>query len=46
MRFKGGQLELNIAQLGERAVKGMSERMRKHAIQIRDLARDYSPVKT
>ena len=46
MRFKGGQLELNIAQLGERAVKGMSERMRKHAIRVRDLARDYSPVKT
>lgn len=41
-----GQLQLQIMQLGERAAKGMSERMRKHAILIRDLAREYAPVKT
>lgn len=41
-----GELELQIMQLAERAAKGMSERMRKHAILVRDLAREYAPVKT
>lgn len=39
-------MELQIEQIGERAVKGMSEVMRRHAIRIRDLAREYAPVKT
>lgn len=33
-------------QLGERAIKGMSARMRMRAIKIRDLAREYAPVDT
>lgn len=39
-------MEVKLSQLGERAVKGMSERMRRHAIMIRDLARSYAPVKS
>jgi hypothetical protein len=39
-------MELQIEQIGERAMKGMSEVMRRHAIRIRDLARDYAPIKT
>lgn len=39
-------MEMKLSQLGERAVKGMSDRMRRHAIMIRDLARSYAPVKT
>ena len=39
-------MEVKLYQIGERAMKGMSERMRKHAILIRDLAREYAPVKS
>lgn len=39
-------LETRLEQLGDRAMKGMSEQMRRHAIKIRDLARAYAPVKT
>lgn len=39
-------MEAKLTQVGDRAVKGMSERMRRHAIMIRDLARSYAPVKT
>lgn len=41
-----GELELKLLQVGERAAKGMSDRMRKHAVLIRNLARDYAPVKS
>lgn len=40
------ELEANIVQLAEQAARGMSAAMRKHAILIRDLARDYAPVKS
>jgi hypothetical protein len=46
VKFNPGQLEVNLQQIGERAVKGMSERMRRTAMKIRDLAREYAPVKT
>jgi hypothetical protein len=46
VKFNPGQLEVNLEQIGERAVRGMSEKMRRTAIKIRDLARDYAPVKT
>lgn len=41
-----GELELKLLQVGERAIKGMSERMRKHAVLVRNLARDYAPIKS
>ena len=41
-----GELELKLLQVGDRAVNGMSDRMRKHAVLIRNLARDYAPVKS
>jgi hypothetical protein len=41
--FNPGQLEFSLRQIGERAVKGMSERMRRTVVKIRDLARDYAP---
>jgi hypothetical protein len=46
IRFNAAQLEANMLQIGERAVKGMSAKMRQVAIKLRDLARDYAPVKT
>lgn len=46
MKYNAQQLEYLLNQVGERAVKGMSERMRKCAIRVRDLARDYAPIKT
>lgn len=46
MQFNPQQLELKISQIGERAMRGMSARMRTHAILIRDLARAYAPVDT
>ncbi len=46
LKFNPRQLEANIAQVGERAMKGMSDKMRKTAIRIRDLARSYAPVKS
>jgi len=39
-------METMILQVGERAMKGMAARMHRHAIRIRDLAREYAPVKT
>jgi hypothetical protein len=44
--FNPGQLEFNLRQIGERAMVGMSGRMRKAAIKIRDLAREFAPVLT
>jgi hypothetical protein len=41
-----GAMELRLDQIGERAVKGVAGVMRQHAIRIRDLAREYAPVKT
>lgn len=38
--------EAQLMQKGERAVKGMSDQMRKTAIRIRDLAREYAPRKS
>ncbi len=38
--------EARLSQIGERAVKGMSDRMRKAAIKVRDLAREYAPRKS
>lgn len=46
IRFNPGQLEASIAQLGERAVTGLSNELRRTARDARDLARDYAPVKT
>jgi hypothetical protein len=46
IKFNPRQLELVMQQVGERAVKHMSDHMRDTAIRIRDLARDYAPVKT
>jgi hypothetical protein len=46
MEFNAQQLEANIRQIGERAVKGMHLKAKKRAIKIRDLAREYAPVKT
>jgi len=46
IKFKPDLLEAAIAQIGERAIKGMSGKMRQVAIRIRDLARDYAPERT
>lgn len=46
INFKPDLLETAIRQIGDRALKGMSGKMRKIAIRMRDLARDYAPVKT
>ena len=46
VKFNAKALEVAMLQLGERAEKGMSAKMRETAIKIRDLARDYAPVKT
>ena len=46
VKFNAAQLEASIQNLAERAVKGASEEMRRAAIKIRNLARDYAPVKT
>lgn len=46
IKFKPDLLEAAIAQLGDRAIKGMSDKMRKIAVRIRDLARDNAPHKT
>jgi hypothetical protein len=39
-------LEFSMRQIGERAVKGAAEKMRRRSIKIRDLARAYAPVDT
>lgn len=44
--FNPKQLEANIQQIGERAVKGMHLVAKRRALKIRDLAREYAPVKT
>lgn len=46
VRFNPQALEAAINQIGTHAVKGMSMKMRRTAIRIRDLAREYAPVKT
>lgn len=46
IKFNPRQLELVMQQVGDRAVKHMSDHMRDTAIRIRDLARDYAPVLT
>jgi hypothetical protein len=44
--FNPAQLEANIRQIGERAVKGMTVVMKRRIILIRDLARSYAPRDT
>ena len=44
--FNAKQLEMSIQNIAERASKSASAELRKTAIKIRDLARDYAPVKT
>lgn len=44
--YNPGMLEMRLTQIGERAVKGVSAVMRKTAVKVRDLARDYAPIKT
>lgn len=44
--FKPDLLEAAIRQIGDRAIKGMSGKMRQIAIRMRDLAREYAPTKT
>jgi hypothetical protein len=39
-------LEVRLRQIGDRAEKGMATIMHRHAVRIRDLAREYAPVKT
>jgi hypothetical protein len=46
MRYNPSMLEARLNQIGDRAVKGVSDVMRRAAIRIRDLARAYAPVKT
>jgi hypothetical protein len=46
IKFNPALLEAAIAQIGERAIKGMSAKMRRVAIRMRDLARQYAPDKT
>ena len=44
--YNSSMLEVALTQIGERAVKGMSDKMRTRARKIRDLAREYAPIKT
>ncbi|OAD82874.1 hypothetical protein ATN89_17480 [Comamonas thiooxydans] len=44
--FDVRSIESRITQTGEKAMKGMSDVMRRRAQMIRDLARSYAPVKT
>ena len=44
--FNPGQLEANVRQVAERAVKGMHLKAKRRALKVRDLARDYAPVKS
>lgn len=46
VKYNRNALEASLTQIGDRAVKGMSDRMRKRAILIRDLARAYAPYNT
>jgi hypothetical protein len=44
--YNPAMFEARLNQIGERAIRGMSERMRHTAVKIRDLAREYAPYKT
>ena len=44
--FNAAALEASIQNIADRAVRGASEEMRKTAIKIRDLAKDYAPIDT
>ena len=46
INFNPTQLEANIRNIAERASKDASAVLRKAAIRIRDLAREYAPVKS
>lgn len=46
VRYNRRQMEAQLFQVGERAEQRVTRVLRKAAIQIRDLARDYAPVKT
>ena len=46
VKFNPRLLEASIENIAERAGKSASAEMRKAAIRIRDLARDYAPVKS
>lgn len=46
IRFNPAQLEANILQIGDRAMKGMTAKARVMVLKMRDLARDYAPYKT
>jgi hypothetical protein len=46
IRFNPSQLEANILQIGDRAMKGMTARARVMVLKMRDLARSYAPEKT
>ena len=46
IRMNTAHIEATVLQVGVRAEKGVSDRMRKIAVRIRDLARQYAPVKT
>lgn len=46
IKFNPRMLEANIQNLADRAARGAAEELRKTAIKIRDLARDYAPIKT
>ena len=41
--FNPAQLEANVRQIGERAVKGMHLKAKRRALKVRDLAREYAP---
>ncbi|MCY1200486.1 hypothetical protein GFK26_18510 [Variovorax paradoxus] len=44
--FNPSQLEANIRQITERAVKGMHLKAKRRALKVRDLAREYAPEKS
>lgn len=46
VKFNPSQLEASIKNMAETAGKNASRTMRRAAIRIRDLAREYAPVKT
>jgi hypothetical protein len=46
VKFNAAQLEASLQNLADMAAKNASETLRKTAIRIRDLAREYAPVDT
>ncbi len=46
MTYSKGTLEGFLNQTGAKAMRGISNVMRQAAVRIRDLARDYAPIKT